>query len=68
MLALEGGYSYEGLAASVEAVTRVLLEDPAPPGEGGAARPPGLIVETPLGIELSDAVRRAQRDYWKALQ
>jgi acetoin utilization deacetylase AcuC-like enzyme len=68
VLALEGGYSYEGLASSVEAVTRVLMEDPVPPGSGDAARPPGLIAETPLGIELADAVRRAQRDYWKALQ
>ncbi len=68
VLALEGGYSYEGLAVSVEAVTRVLMEDPAPAAAAGSGRSSGLIAETPLGIELADAVRRAQRDYWKALQ
>jgi len=62
LLALEGGYSYEGLAESVEAVTRVLMEEPSPPSASG------LIAETPLGREVVDTVRRAQRDYWKALQ
>ncbi len=62
VLALEGGYSYEGLAESVEAVTGVLMEDPAP------ARGPGGVADTPLGIELAEYVRRAQRDYWKALR
>ena len=63
VLALVGGYSYEGLAESVEAVTRALMEDRA-----AGAGPSAPIVETPLGIDLADTVRRAQRDYWKALQ
>jgi acetoin utilization deacetylase AcuC-like enzyme len=64
VLALEGGYSYEGLAESIEAVTRVLLEDP--PADGERRRP--AIRDSPQGGELARYVRHAQRDYWKALQ
>jgi hypothetical protein len=46
----------------VEAVTNVLLEDRL------AAADSGLVAETALGVELADTVRRAQRDFWKALQ
>jgi acetoin utilization deacetylase AcuC-like enzyme len=61
VLALEGGYSDKGLAESITAVMRVLLEDgPAPPGGGSAP-------ETPLGRELSEYVRHTQGRYWKAL-
>jgi acetoin utilization deacetylase AcuC-like enzyme len=61
VLALEGGYSEEGLAESVEAVMRVLLDEQGT----GAAHP--ATPETPHGRELADSVCRVQRDYWKAL-
>jgi hypothetical protein len=66
VLALEGGYSYEGLAESIEAVTRVLLEDPPTDAERAGRRP--AIRDSPQGGELARYVRRAQRDYWKTLQ
>jgi acetoin utilization deacetylase AcuC-like enzyme len=64
VLALEGGYSEEGLAESIEAVMEVLLEgrDAGTGAEGPA------MTETPLGRELADAVCLAQRGYWKALR
>jgi acetoin utilization deacetylase AcuC-like enzyme len=61
VLALEGGYSEEGLAESVEAVTRVLLADEA------TSRKAPPIHETPVGHDLAAYVRGALRDYWKAL-
>jgi acetoin utilization deacetylase AcuC-like enzyme len=61
VLVLEGGYSKEGLAESVEAVTRVLLSVDATSGDATPIR------ETPSGRELADHVRHKLREYWKAL-
>ncbi len=63
VLALEGGYSEEGLAESIEAVMEVLLGD----REVRTAKDTPAVSETPPGMELCDYVRRTQRTYWKSL-
>ena len=63
VLALEGGYSEEGLANSIEVVMEVLLGD----REAREAKDASAGSETPLGRELCEYVRRTQRTYWKSL-
>ncbi len=63
VLALEGGYSQEGLAESVAAVMEVLLEDDGSPAGGADPTP----AESPIGRELVEYVRKTQRKYWKSL-
>jgi acetoin utilization deacetylase AcuC-like enzyme len=62
VLALEGGYSEQGLAESIEAVIEVLLEEPAT-----AEKSSMPTEDTPLGVELAEHVRRKQGIYWKAI-
>ncbi|MFQ5458557.1 MAG: histone deacetylase, partial [Myxococcota bacterium] len=68
VLALEGGYSEEGLAESIEAVMEVLLEDSAGSRSEGASREgTPSITETSHGRALFEHVRRTQRNFWKTL-
>jgi len=60
VLALEGGYDLEAIAASAAACLRVLLgEDPEPPGGDSPA---------PDATRVLELVLAAQRPYWGSLQ
>lgn len=60
VVALEGGYNVEAIAASALAVTRVILGDPLPP------LPAGLTCSS-AGAATVTRVQRAQAPYWKSM-
>jgi histone deacetylase 6 len=61
VLALEGGYNLEAIAAAAAACTRVLLGEPPPPIDPGAA-PPNAVAELVIGQVLE-----VQRQFWPGL-